>query len=319
MSFAAPLVLIALIAVPLLITWYVRHQRGRSKAAAAFVMPAMVPSVAPRSPRWRRHLPMLAFGLALIVLVVAAARPQRSVAVSVNNAAAVLANDVSSSMAATDVSPSRLVAAERAAKHFLLSVPSTAKVGLLQFNQKPVVLQSPTTEHSLVSSALEQLRAGGHTAVGDGMNAALAMLAKLPAQNGKRPPSAIILISDGNSTTGADPIAVARKARSQHIPVYTIVVGTPSGTIRVKHPNGTSTTTPVPTEAQQLTEIAQQSGGQAFTAANASKLNAVYAHLGSQLSHKHVKQEITASFAGGALVLLLLGSVMSLRWFGRLV
>ena len=75
----------------------------------------------------------------------------------------------------------------------------------------------------------------------------------------------------------------------------------------------------MPTEAQQLSEIAQQSGGQAFTAANASKLNAVYAHLGAQLSHKHVKHEITASFAGGGLVLLLLGSVMSLRWFGRLV
>ena len=180
------------------------------------------------------------------------------------------------------------------------------------------MLQSPTTEHSLVASALSQLHAGGHTAVGDGLNAALAMLAKLPSQGGKRPPSAIVLISDGNSTTGADPLEVARRARSQHIPVYTIVVGTPHGTIKVKH-RGATTTTPVPTEAQQLSDIAQQSGGQAFTAANASKLNAVYAHLGAQLSHKHVKREITASFAGGGLVLLLLGSLMSLRWFGRLV
>lgn len=318
MSFAAPLVLVALLAIPLLISIYVRHQRDRTRAAAAFVTPALTPSVAPQRPRWRRHLPIIAFGLALVVLIVAAARPQRSVAVPVNNAVAVLANDVSSSMAATDVAPSRLVAAERSANRFLASVPATSRVGLLEFNEQPTVLQSPTTDRALVSQALSQLRTGGHTAVGDALTAAMQMLAKLPAQNGKRPPSAIVLISDGNSTNGSDPLAVARRARSQHIPVYTIAVGTPHGTINGKHPGGATTTTPVPAEAQQLAQIAQLSGGQAFTAGSARKLKDVYAHLGAQLSHKHVKHEITASFAGGGLVLLLIGSVISLRWFGRL-
>ena len=318
MSFAAPLVLVALVAIPLLIIVYVRHQRGRAQAAAAFVSPPLMASVAPRSPRWRRHLPMAAFGLAILVLIIAAARPQRSVAVAVNNGAVVLANDVSSSMASGDVPPSRLIAAERAATRFLKTVPATARVGLLEFNEKPLVLQSPTTDHALVADALTQLRAGGHTAVGDAITAALQMIAKLPSQAGRRPPAAIVLISDGNSTNGSDPLAAARRARSQHVPIYTVVVGTTHGTISVKRSGGT-TTTPVPAEAQQLSQIAQLSGGQAFTAANASRLNAVYSHLAAQLGHKHVKQEITASFAGGGLVLLLLGSIASLRWFGRLV
>ena len=318
MSFAAPLVLLALIAIPLLIIAYTRHQRGRAEATKAFVAPALMPSVAPRSPRWRRHLPMAAFGVAILVLIVAAARPQRSVAVPVNNGVVVLANDVSSSMGATDVSPSRLVAAERAAKQFLTSVPSTARVGLLQFNEKPVPLQSPTTNHALVADALTQLRAGGHTAVGDAMTSAMQMIAKVPSHAGKRPPAAIVLISDGNSTNGSDPLAAARQARSRHIPVYTVVVGTPHGTITVPSRTG-KTTTPVPTEAQQLEQIAQLSGGQAFTAANADRLTAVYKNLAAQLGHKHVKKEITSGFAGVGLVLLLLGSVLSLRWFGRLV
>jgi Ca-activated chloride channel family protein len=318
MSFAAPLVLVALVAIPLLVIWYVRRQRGRAAAAASFVSAPMIPSVAPRSPRWRRHLPMLAFGIAVVVLIIAGARPQRSVAVPVNNGVVMLANDVSSSMGSTDVAPSRLVAAESAAKKFLGRVPSTARVGLLQFNVKPVLLQSPTSDHALVADALSQLHAGGHTAVGDAITLGMQVLAKQPSQNGRRPPSAIVLISDGNSTNGSDPLAVARSARSQHIPVYTVAVGTQHGTIAVKHGSRT-VNTPVPEEARQLAQIAQLSGGQAFTAADAGGLNAVYQHLAAQLGHKQVKKEITAGFAGGGLVLLLFGSIMSLRWFGRLV
>jgi Ca-activated chloride channel homolog len=318
MSFASPLVLLALLAIPLLINLYLHQQRGRARAAATFVAPKLSPSVAPNSPRWRRHVPIAAFGLALVVLIVAAARPQRSVAVPVNNAAVVLANDVSSSMAATDLSPSRLVAAEKAANHFVRSVPSNARVGLLQFNEKATILQSPTSDHSLVRSALSGLHAGGHTAIGDGINTALRMLSSLPSQGGKRPPAAIVLLSDGFSTNGADPLAAARQARSQHVPVYTVVIGTQRGTIKVPSRSGTKSQA-VPAEPGQLEQIAKASGGQAFTASDAGRLNAVYAHLAAQLGHKHVKREVTASFAGGGLVLLLLGGVASLIWFRRLV
>jgi Ca-activated chloride channel family protein len=318
MSFAAPLVLLALLAIPVLIVWYASHQRARRAAAQQFVAPALAESVAPVRPAWRRHLPMAVFAVALAVLILAAARPQQSVAVAVNDAAVVLANDVSSSMAATDVTPSRLVAAEHAGAHFLTSLPTSVRVGLLQFNERAAVLQSPTTDRSLVRSALSQLRAGGHTAIGDGILTALHMLSSLPKEGGKSPPGAIVLLSDGTSTNGADPLAAARQARAQHVPIYTVVLGTDRGTIPIRQRKRT-VNQPVPPSPSQLEQIARLSGGQAFNVGDAGRLNQVYSHLGRQLSHKHVNHEITASFAGGAMVLLLIGSGLSLVWFGRLV
>lgn len=317
MSFARPLVLLGLLAIPLLIQWYVRHQRGRERAAAAFVAPALRESVAPLRPRWRRHLPMLAFVAAAAILIGAAARPQRSVAVPLTDGAIMLADDVSSSMASTDVAPSRLGAARSAAERFLAHVPKPIEVGLLEFNQRPIVLQSPTTDHSLTADALKQLRASGHTAVGDAILTALRTLTRLPAHGGKRPPSAIVLISDGYSTSGSDPIAAARRAASDHIPIYTVAVGTDHGTIRVPSPSGT-VNKPVPIAPQQLAQIASVSGGRTFTAGDSGGLSQVYEHLAAQLGRKHVKRAMTASFAGGGLLLLLVGSALSLRWFGRL-
>jgi Ca-activated chloride channel family protein len=318
MSFASPFVLLALLAIPLLTVWYAGQQRRRAVAASAFVTSPLIPSVAPRRPRWRRHVPMLIFALALAALIAAAARPQRSVAVPVTNGAIMLANDVSGSMRATDVAPSRLDAAEGAAKRFLAKVPSAVQVGLLEFARTPTVLQSPTTDHSLTANAFTQLRTSGGTAVGVTINTAVNELKSVPPIHGKRPPGAIVLISDGASNVGADPLAAARQAGAQHIPIYTVAVGTPSGTIKFKRGSRT-VTAPVPVSPQQLGEIARLSGGRTFTAANASGLSAVYTHLAAQLGRKHVKREITVGFAGGGLVLLLLGSALSLRWFGRLV
>jgi Ca-activated chloride channel family protein len=318
MSFASPLVLLALLALPLLIAWYAGQQRRRAVAASAFVTAALTPSVVPRRPRWRRHVPMLVFALAVAILIAAAARPQRSVAVPVTDGAIMLADDVSSSMQATDVAPSRLSAAERAAKSFLAKVPSTVQVGLLEFARTPTVLQSPTTNHALTAAAFTQLHTSGGTAVGVTINTAVNELKSLPPVHGKRPPGAIVLISDGASNVGADPLAAARQARAQHIPIYTVAVGTPRGTIPIKRGKQT-VTTPVPVSAQQLGEIARLSGGRTFTASNAGGLSAVYTHLAARLGRKHVKHEITAGFAGGGLVLLVIGALLSLRWFGRLI
>ena len=318
MSFLHPAVLALLVAIPLLVAWYWGQQRRRGKAASAFVAPALSASVAPHRPRWRRHVPMLVFALALAALIVAAARPQRTIAVPINTAAIMLANDTSGSMAATDVAPTRLVAAERAANNFLGKVPDSVRVGLIEFNTRVALLQSPTTDRALVRSALAQLRITGGTAIGDAIQTALRSLTSLRRTGGKQPPAAIVLISDGASDVGSDPIAAARQAAADHIPIYTVVLGTPTGTVKEKR--GTRTLTiPVPPDPQQLGEIARVSHGQAFTAADASHLNTVYQHLGAQLSHKRVKHEMTASFAGGALLLLVIGSGASLAWFGRLV
>src|SRR5437764_8872558 len=318
MTFLYPAVLVALIAVPLLIAWYSREQRRRAEAATAFVTPELRASVAPRRPRWRRHVPMLAFALALAVLVVAAARPQRTVAVPINTASIMLANDTSGSMAATDVAPSRLRAAQRAAGHFLSSVPGSIRVGLLEFNSKVTLLQSPTTDHAVVRAALAQLRVTGGTAIGDAIRSALRTVANVPREGGKRPPGAIVLLSDGASDVGSDPLGAAQQALAAHVPIYTVVLGTSTGTVAQQR--GTQTVNvPVPPDPHQLAQIARISHGQAFTATDATRLNTVYERLGAQLGHRKVKREITAGFAGGGLVLLLLGAAASLAWFGRLV
>jgi Ca-activated chloride channel family protein len=318
-SFSSPLVLLGLVAIPVLSWWYVSQQRRRLRATEAFVAPALSRSLAPRQPGWRRHAPMIVFAVAIAVLIVAAARPQRTVAVPVDSAAIMLENDVSSSMTATDVHPSRLVAAQRAAERLVAGVPSTVLVGQLEFARRPVLLQSPTTDHSLTQAAIAQLRpGGGGTAIGDAIETAVHVLTTLPAKGGKRPPSAIVLLSDGTSNVGISPLTAARDAKAQHIPIYTIALGTPNGTIAIMRGSRT-VITPVPVSPQELAQIATSSGGRAYTAADSVKASAIYAHLATELGHKKVKREITAGFAGGGLVLLLFGSALSLRWFGRLV
>jgi Ca-activated chloride channel family protein len=317
MSFAVPVVLTALAAVPLLAWWYVRHQQTRERAAEAFATPALRPSVAPQRPGWRRHAPYVAFALALAVLIVAAARPQTSVAVPVDDAAVFLLTDTSSSMGATDVKPSRLGAAANADRTFLANSPSSLRVGLIEFTVTATVLQSPTTDHALVARALSALHAYGHTAIGNAIVTATQILEGLrPAigSSAKHVPSAIIVLSDGGSFLGVDPIAAARAAAAKHIPVYTVAVGTSRGTIQGRH-----RPIPVPLDPTELRQIANASGGRSFTARDSASLSAVYAHLAKQLGHKHVKHEITASFAGAGLALLLIGGALSLLWFRRLI
>ena len=318
MSFLHPAVLVALVAIPLLVWWYVGQQRQRKEAAKAFANPTLNPSVAPNPPRWRRHVPMLAFAIALAALIVAAARPQRTLAVPINTASIMLANDTSGSMAATDVSPSRLAASQKADNEFLDNLPDSVRVGLVEFNTKAALLQSPTTDRGLVKSALAQLHVTGGTAIGDAIQTALKALQNAPHRGKKQPPSAIVLLSDGATDAGSDPIAAAQQAAAKHIPIYTVELGTPNGTVTEKRGNKT-VKIPVPPDPQQLQEIARITHGESFTVANAKKLDVVYQRLGSELGHKKVKHEVTAGFAGFGLVLLLLGSAGSLAWFGRLV
>jgi Ca-activated chloride channel family protein len=229
--------------------------------------------------------------------------------------------DTSSSMAATDVRPSRLGAVRRAAGHFLDSVPSRVSVGLIAFNQAPMVLDPPTTDRAAVRADLPGLRADGRTAIGDALQSALRILTGARKQNGARPPAAIVLLSDGTSTRGVDQLGQARQAGRDHIPVYTVALGTATGTVVVPRGKGQRGTVahPAPPDPQALAQIAQASGGQAFTATDAGRLSAVYKHLGNQLGHQTVKQEITPSFVGAGLALLLLGCGLTLHWLRRLV
>ncbi len=319
MTFASPLVLLALLALPLLAAWYLGQQRNRRAAAAAFATPALQASVAPRRPGWRRHAPMLAFAVALAVLIVAAAKPQKTVAVPVERASIMLATDISASMKATDVAPNRLVAAKRAARAFVGEVPARVNVGILAFNRVPRVLQSPTRDREALDGALDRMTASGTTATGSAIDAAVRVLRSAKGERGRRPPAAIVLISDGKSTRGRDPVVAAQAARRLRIPVYTVALGTPGGTITVPKRGGGTTTERVPPDPEALAQIARAARGKAFTARTASGLEEVYTKLGSQLGHKNARRQVTSSFAAGGLALLLLGALMSLRWFGRLI
>lgn len=314
MSFAAPAFLLGLLGLPALVVWYGRGQRGRRAAAAAFAAPHLAASVTPNRPGWRRHAPMLALLLAVMVLVVAAARPRATVAVPAEHAAIMLVTDVSGSMTATDVAPTRLAAARRAAKRFLAGVPKQVSVGVMAFNQAPRVLQSPTRDRAAAGAALDRLAPSGGTATGTAIQAAVRILSRIPGAGGKRPPAAVVLLSDGKSTRGVAPGQAAREAGRLRIPIFTVALGTASGTIRVG-----AETRRVPPDPEALAHVARASGGKAFTAADAGRLRQVYERLGSQLGRRKEKREITAAFAGAGLALLLLSSAMSLGWFGRLV
>jgi Ca-activated chloride channel family protein len=320
-SFAAPLVLVALVAIPALIVLYGGVQRDRRRAAAAFAAPALAASVLPRRPGWRRHAPMLVFLIALAVLVVAAARPQKTVAVPVERASIMLVTDVSGSMAATDVPPTRLEAARAAARRFVRQVPKSVNVGVMALSSKPRVLTSPTRDRDAINAALDQLGPRGGTGTGEAIQTATRILSRAPGVGGKRPPAAIVLISDGASTGKTDPVAAAQAARRAHIPIYTVALGTAQGTITVPRPGGQrgNETRRVPPDPQGMSEVAKASGGKSYTASDADKLKDVYQHLGSLLGTKNEKREITAGFAGGGLALLLVGAALSLRWFGRLI
>jgi Ca-activated chloride channel homolog len=315
MSFGEPLVLLALLALPLLGAWYAAEQRRRRAAAAAFAAPALQPSVAPRRPGWRRHAGIAAVALALAVLILAAAKPQRTVAVPVERASIALAVDVSGSMTAVDVQPNRLVAAKRAARRFVDEVPEEVNVGLLAFNGTPRVLQSPTRDRDAVRAAIDGMRASGGTASGEAIAAAVRTL----RARDRRAPGAVVLVSDGASTSGRDPVTAATAARRQRVPVSTVALGTAQGTITVPRRGGGTETRRVPPDPASLAEIARASGGRSYTAVTAPRLKEIYERLGSQLGRKNEKRQVTSAFAGGGLLLLLAGMGMSMRWFGRLI
>jgi Ca-activated chloride channel homolog len=327
MSFATPLLLLGLLVLPALVVWYVGRQHTRELAAAAFAAPRLAPSVLPEPPGWRRHAPLAAFALALALLVFAVARPRLTVSTTVAHLQTMLALDMSGSMQARDVAPSRAVAAQRAADVFVGRIPAQVGVGVMQFNQVPLVLAAPTRDHRAAIEALGRLRIGGGTAIGSAVDTALALLKPAADPGGQATVStvdsasaAIVLLSDGKSTSGADPLAAARAARRAHIPIFKVAIGTPSGTIAVRRRDGTGVATvPVPIESQELAEVARLSGGQTYTAADAGHLSAIYRQLGARLSHRSERRDLTPYFLGAGLVVLLLGGALSLTWFGRLI
>jgi Ca-activated chloride channel family protein len=319
MTFAQPVFLVALALVPLALAAYVRYEHVRRLAADAFAAPAVRASVVASTPGWRRHMPFAIYGLAVIVLLVALAKPQTTVAVPVERASIMLTTDYSGSMQATDVAPTRLQAARAAADRFLDQVPGTVRVGLVSFNQAARLVSSPTTDRVLLRKAIATLKPSGGTATGEALAVSLTALASETDEFGVRAPSAIVLLSDGKSTRGRKPQELALRAKQLKIPIYTVTLGTATGTIGVRRADGTTETKPVPPDPAEMRDVASISGGRAFTADNLKALSTVYERLGSRIGYRNEERELTAAFSGGAMVFFVAGALLSLHWFRRLV
>jgi Ca-activated chloride channel homolog len=319
MTFASPAYLAALALVPLALAAYLVARRRRRRYAVRFPAVAVLAPLVPVASAWRRRIPLALFLAALTALALALARPQATVAVPREQASIVLVTDVSRSMLADDVDPSRLEAARSAALDFVDKVPDAARVGVVGFSTDPHTLEAPTDDHDEVRRVLEDLSADGGTATGDALAAGLSMLSKQDGGDSsgkrtKRPPAAIVLLSDGETTTGRSPTEVARTARRMQVPIYTVALGTEDATIEL--PGGT--VLPVPPDPETMAEIAKLSGGRAFQAEDSGDLANIYNSLGSRVATKKEKREITAAFAAGGGLLLAAAAAFGLRTTARL-
>jgi Ca-activated chloride channel homolog len=314
MSFREPVLLAALALVPLALVAYRVAQRRRRRYAIRYPAVDVLAGVSGRA--WGRHVPAALALFALAALALALARPERTVAVEARQGTVMLVQDTSLSMRATDVRPDRVTAAREAARTLARTLPDEFRLGLVSFNTTAEQLSEPSTDHTQTLRALDTLTVHGATAMGDGMQLGLdAIRTPVTGADGRpaRLPGAIVLLSDGESTRGADPMAIARRARRFRVPVYAIALGTATGML--EHADGRLE--PVPPDTQTLQDIARTTAGRFFTAPTERDLEAVYANLGRGLAKKEERQEVTAAFAGGALALLLAGMIVSLLRTGR--
>src|SRR5918999_4271910 len=230
MSFKSPRLLLALVAVRAVLAAYALARRRRQRYAVRFPAVATLAKLVDPVPRWRRHLPPALFALALCALAIALARPETTVAVPRERASVLLVTDVSGSMRATDVEPSRLDAAKSAALDFIDEVPAEVQLGAVAFSEFAHTLERPGEDRAALARLIEDLSAEGGTATGDALAQALELLGNRDERH--PPPAAIVLLSDGETTAGPDPGTVAREAQRLRVPVYTVALGTPDGVIQ---------------------------------------------------------------------------------------
>jgi Ca-activated chloride channel homolog len=319
MSFDWPVALLALLLLPLLVVLYVVRERRRTTFASGFGNPALLPNVVDRAPGLRRHIPIILLLIGLTAIVLGVARPHATVNVKREEATVVLALDVSRSMKAKDVEPTRLDAARNAAKAFLDRVPKKFRVGVVSFATRATVALPPTEDRELVKSALDALAPGEGTAIGDAVVLSTRVgQARQRSDREETPPRSVLLISDGARDGGrTTPQAAAEEAKRLKVPVYTVLVGTPEGVVEETVTGGFKQIIRVPPSPETLQQIAQTSGGEFFAATDAEGLKQVYEELGSRLGTRKESREVGDYFAGGAAAFLLAGGILSALWFRR--
>lgn len=336
MEFAWPLMLLALLVLPPLVAAYVLLQRRRNRYAVRFTNLALLREVAPRSPGWRRHVPAVLYLVAVAAMILALSRPQVNVPVPVQQSYVMLAIDVSRSMEANDLEPTRMDAAKEAAKNFVEALPKNTRVGVVSFSDRANIHLPPTEDHALVVETIDKLGTQAATAIGEGIIASLSVLpggelsqqqpsgnapGSPPSTGGRQgqgsavnAPATIVLLSDGASNRGISPLQAAREAKERNIKVYTVGIGTREGGTVM---SGGQVLRVFLDEAT-LRRVAEMTDAEYFFAPTSNDLSRIYKNLGSAVGWQKEPLEVTAVLTAAALVLSLIGGLISLLWFNRL-
>ncbi len=343
MTFAWPSMLWLLVILPLLVLLYVWLLRRRKKTTVRFASIGLVRLAAGKRPGWRRHLPPALMLLSMAALLVAIARPMAVVTLPSEQETIILAMDVSGSMHATDVKPDRITAAQEAAKAFVKGLPRHVRIGVVSFAGTAAVVQPPTQNHEDVFAAIDRFQLQRGTAIGSGIVLSLATLFPnsgidlsqitgerpmgealgsaqpkpdvVPVAPGSYPSGAIIMLTDGQRTTGPDPMDAAKMAADRGVKVFSVGIGTKDGeTIGFE---GWSMRVRLDEEA--LKGIANLTRAEYFYAGTADDLKKVYQSLSTRLVVEKKETEITAFFAAAGALLALVAAGLSLWWFGRVV
>jgi Ca-activated chloride channel family protein len=327
-----PGLLWTLLLVPVALAAYLLAQRRRSRYIVRFTNLDLLANLVSAKPGWRRHLPPAFYLLALAALLISLARPQAIALVPKEQATVILVIDVSGSMNATDVQPTRLVSSQRAAAGFIQQLPEKFRVGIVSFASTAQTLTRPTTDRAAVYEAVASLHAEGATAMGDGIERALDVkrpptppstgtarpAPDPPVQQGSDAPMVVLLLSDGANTQGrSQPMEAASDAKELGVPVFTIALGTDQGMVDVPDETGNLRRIPVPPDKLTLQRIAEATGARFFAAPSSRDLKEVYRELGSKIGFVKERQEITVVFAATGLLFLVAGATMSLLWFSR--
>jgi Ca-activated chloride channel family protein len=335
MSFTWPIVLLLLLFIPLLVASYVLLQRRRRRIIARYGNLGFVQQSGANVLGWRRHIPAAFFLLGLSILLVGLARPQAVVSLPRQEGTVILAFDVSGSMAADDMKPTRMDAAKAAAQEFVQRQPRSVQIGVVAFSDGGFAVQIPTNDQETILAAINRLTPQRGTSVGQGILASLNAInagqddgsgrlysnltptptpSPTPVPKGTFAPATIILLTDGQNNEAPDPLAAAQAAADRGVRIYSVGIGSPTGT--TLHVNGFTVHTQLNEEILQ--QIAQISGGTYYNADNQENLQAIYNNLNPQLTIKPEQTEMTSLFAGAGILALLLGGTFSLLWFGRL-
>jgi Ca-activated chloride channel family protein len=338
MSFQWPEMLVLLLAIPLLAGLYIWSQKRRRKYVLRYSSVSLVQQAVGKGPGIKRHVPAVLYLMALTAMIFALARPSREIPVLQNTGTIILTVDVSGSMQAEDVDPNRLEATKEAIHKFIERQPDGVKIGVVSFSNAGSLVAPPTTDKKQVLDAVDRLRPQEGTNMGSGLQVALDAIYAMretevtsPSAGGTRVPptptptpapagtvdpinASIVLISDGQSTVGPDPVEFAEEAASQGIKIYTIGIGTPEGTVLMIRGRNVFTRL----DETVLRNISDMTQGTYFNAQDRDDLKQVYDELDRERSVESKETEITFAFAGIAALITVAAGGLGLFWFNRL-